>query len=114
PRIKKVVFSDKWKDGRAEDGKGISHFAKYYQLEQYEETLRRARYRDSDLFAMTDAYNSYVFMRDLKMLDAISLDKQNNHVNVHLEKLYSGIDLAETLSCVTGKAIKRISKETVE
>ena len=114
PRVKKVAFSDKWKDGKAQAGKGISHFAKYFELEQYEDSLRRARYEESDLFATSDAYNSYVFLRDLKMLDAVSLDKKKNKVDVHLEKLYDGIDLAETLSCVTGKWIKRITKETVE
>lgn len=114
PRVKKVVFSDKWKDGRAQNGKGISHFCKYYELEQYEDTLRRASYQDAPLLAASDAYTSYVFLRDLKMLDAISLDKQQNRVDVHLDKLYDGIDLAETLSCVTGKGIKRISKESVE
>lgn len=29
-------------------------------------------------------------------------------------KLYDGIDLAETLSCVTGKWIRRITREEVE
>jgi adenine-specific DNA-methyltransferase len=114
PRIKKVAFSDKWKDGKAQEGKGISHFAKYFELEQYEDSLRHAKYEDGGLFATTDAYNSYVFLRDLKMLNAVALDKKKNKVNVQLDKLYEGIDLAETLSCVTGKWIKRITKETVE
>jgi len=38
-RIKKVVYSDKWKDGKPQKGKGISHFFKYLYLEQYEDTL---------------------------------------------------------------------------
>ncbi len=79
-----------------------------------EEERRRARYDDSDMFSATDPYNSYVFLRDLKMLDAISLDKEKDKVDVHLENLYTGIDLAETLSCITGKGIKRITPETVE
>lgn len=114
PRIKKVVFSDKWKDGRAQAGKGISQFVKYYDLEQYEDTLRRAQYADAPMFAAANPYNSYVFMRDLKFLDAITLDKPNDAVNVNLKKLYAGIDVAETLSNVTGKPIKRITRETVE
>jgi adenine-specific DNA-methyltransferase len=39
PRIKKVVYSDNWKDGKPQKGKGISHFVKYLYLEQYEDTL---------------------------------------------------------------------------
>jgi hypothetical protein len=95
-------------------GKGISHFAKYYQLEQYEETLRRGRYDDAPLLAGADAYNAYVFLRDLKLLEAVRLDKAGNKVQVNLTTLYDGIDLAETLSCVTGKGIKRITQESVE
>jgi adenine-specific DNA-methyltransferase len=115
PRIKKVAFSDKWKKGKPDGGQGMSHFAKYYELEQYEDTLRRARYEDSPLFSTgPDAYTSYVFMRDLKMLDAIDVDTTNNNVDVHLDKLYDGIDLAETFSCLKGKWIKRITQDTVE
>jgi adenine-specific DNA-methyltransferase len=115
PRIKKVAFSDKWKDGKAQEGKGISHFAKYFELEQYEDALKKARYEDAPLFAGTqDAYTSYAFLRDLKMLEAVKMDKKKNKVEVNLEKLYNGIDLAETLSCLTGKWIKRITKDTVE
>jgi adenine specific DNA methylase Mod len=126
PRIKKVTFSDQWKDGKAVppsgsplkrgSGGGMSQFVKYYDLEQYEETLRRADYKDTDapLFQMTDIYTSYVFLRDLKLMEAVTLDKVADRIEVRPEKLYAGIDLAETLSCVTGKWIKRITKDTVE
>ncbi len=39
PRIKKVVFSDDWKDGKPQNNNGISHFMKYQYLEQYEDAL---------------------------------------------------------------------------
>jgi adenine-specific DNA-methyltransferase len=39
PRIKKVVFCEKWKDGKLNGGNGVSHFLKYLSLEQYEDTL---------------------------------------------------------------------------
>lgn len=113
PRIKKVVFSDKWKDGKAQEGKGIGHFVKYYQLEQYEDTLRRVKYDDSDLFddPNQDPYSQYVFLRDLKMLDALKVDLKKNKVTVDLSKLYDGIDIAETLSNLKGKWIKRITSD---
>jgi len=113
PRIKRVLSG--YVSGVSEKVGWIGGgFLKYYELEQYEDSLRRAHYEDAPLLKSVDAYNSYVFLRDLKMLDAVSLDKPNNRVNVDLEKLYDGIDLAETLSCVTGKGIKRITKESVE
>ncbi|MDX9954840.1 MAG: site-specific DNA-methyltransferase [Anaerolineae bacterium] len=113
PRIKKAVFSDQWKDGVAQEGQGISHFAKYYALEQYEDTLRRASYADAPLFAGQDAYSGYVFLRDLKLLEAVTLDTEHNQVRVQVDKLYTGIDLAETLSCVTGRPIRRITRDQV-
>jgi len=117
PRIKKVVFSDKWRNGKAQpDGKGISHFVKYFRLEQYEEVLHRAHYRDNEapLF-FQDLYTQYVFLRDSKMLDnaetgerVMEVDLEQNEIRVNLSKLYPDIDLAETLSCLTGKWIRRI------
>ncbi len=118
PRIKKVVLSDKWKDGKAQpDGKGISHFVKYFRLEQYEDVLRKAHYQDDDapLFFQDDPYAQYVFLRDPKMLDnaetgekVMEVDMDKNEIRVNLSKLYPDIDLAETLSCLTGKWIRRI------
>ncbi|HOU00790.1 MAG TPA: site-specific DNA-methyltransferase, partial [Anaerolineaceae bacterium] len=116
PRIKKVAFSDKWKDGKANEGQGMSHFFKYYDLEQYEDVLRRAHYADADLFhnPYEDPYHSYVFLRDLKMLDSVEIDEEQNKVHFHPERLYPDIDLAETLSQRRGKWIKRITAEYVE
>ncbi|MBI2989403.1 MAG: site-specific DNA-methyltransferase [Deltaproteobacteria bacterium] len=116
PRIKKVIYSDKWKDGKAQNGQGVSHFMKYYTLEQYEGTLRCAKYGEADLFddPNKDAYHQYVFLRDLKMLEALEVDLKKNKVKVELSKLYDGIDIAETLSNLTGKWIKRIAADSVE
>jgi len=82
PRIKKVVFSDKWKDGKAQGGQGASHFCAYYHLEQYEDILRRARYADADLFddPDNDPCHRYVVLRDLKMLEALEADTKENTV----------------------------------
>jgi len=116
PRIKKITFSDMWKDGRARpDGKGISHFVKYFRLEQYEEVLRKACYRDDDapLFVQADPYTQYVFLRDPKLLDNPEtgepvVEVEGDEICVNMSRLYPNIDLAETLSCVTGQWIRRI------
>jgi adenine-specific DNA-methyltransferase len=39
PRIKKVIYSKDWKDGKPVSREGISHFFKYIRLESYEDTL---------------------------------------------------------------------------
>ncbi|NMB58714.1 MAG: hypothetical protein GYA12_06070 [Chloroflexi bacterium] len=124
PRVKKVAFSDKWKDGKANGGMGISHFVKYYDLEQYEDVLRNVQYADADLFQnpYDDPYHSYVFLRDVKQLHSVDVDTENNTVHFHPERLYpdpenpsgTSIDLAETLSQRRGRWIKRITAEYVE
>ena len=116
PRIKKVIFCEKWKDGKAAGGPGLSHFLKYYHLEQYEDTLRRAHYGEADLFRnpYESPYSQYVFLKDKKFLEALELDREQDTVRVDLSRLYEGIDLAETLSCVTGKWIRRLTRKQVE
>lgn len=91
-------------------------FFKYYELEQYEDTLQKAKYEDADLFddPYQDPYHQYVFMRDLKMLEALEVDLEQNKVKVDLSKLYDNIDIPETLSNLLGKWIKRIMPDFVE
>jgi len=44
PRIKKVVFCEKWKNGKPQGGPGVSHLLKYQHLEQYEDTLNNLEF----------------------------------------------------------------------
>ena len=111
PRIKKAIFSDKWKDGVAQPaGKGMSHFVKYYELEQFEDTIRRTHYDGNTLFAPPEHENpfQYIFLRDLKMLETLEMNTGQSAVRLSLGNLYKGIDLVETLSLLTGKYIRKI------
>ena len=115
-RMKTVLFGDirpKLSEDLNWQGGG---FFKYYELEQYEDTLRKVKYEDSDLFDSTsqDPYNQYVFSRDLKMLKALEVDYESNKVKVDLKKLYPNIDVPETLSNLLGKYIKKIKPNAVE
>jgi len=114
-------------------------FFKYYELEQYEEALANCKYEDGDLFnaplrkgwqsegltgywSGRSPYQEYVFMKDEKMLKALEIDYEKEKVKVDLDKLYTNtpslratplqkgnIDIAETLSNLTGKWIKKIT-----
>lgn len=115
-RMKVVVFGDirpKLSEDLNWQGGG---FFKYYEVEQYEDALRKAKYEDSDLFdnPYEDPYNQYIFLRDLKMLEALEIDYENNKVNVDFSNLYKNIDLPETLSNLFGKWIKKITIDYVE
>ncbi|MEM4158663.1 MAG: site-specific DNA-methyltransferase [Candidatus Anstonellaceae archaeon] len=116
PRMKKVLAYDKSgisKEVKEYEGGG---FFKYYELEQYEEALANCKYEDGDPFIKIgeNPYEEYVFMKDQKMLRALEIDYKNNKVKVDLSKLYPNIDIVETLSNLTGKWIKTISKDEVE
>jgi len=91
-------------------------FFKYYELEQYEDALKNCKYSAGDLFSKTSdkAYQDYVFIKDEKMLSALEIDHKNKKVKVDFNKLYPDIDIAETLSNLTGKWIKSIRDGEVE
>jgi len=124
-RLKNVLYGDKKfkaveKERRSSLSKDINWqgggFFKYYELEQYEDTLRNSKYEDGDLLLIPgkDIYSQYIFMKDKKMLDKLELDYKNNKVKVNLNDIYPNIDIAETLSNLKGKWIKKITQEEVE
>jgi hypothetical protein len=53
-------------------------------------------------------------MKDEKLLKAVEIDYEKEKVKVDLTKLYPNIDIAETLSNLTGKWIKKVSADEVE
>ncbi|MCL4473062.1 MAG: site-specific DNA-methyltransferase [Actinobacteria bacterium] len=91
-------------------------FFKYYELEQYEEALDNCKYEDCDLFNVPgrSPYNEYVFMKDEKMLAAMEVDEKKNRAVVDLSKLYPDIDIAESLSNLSGRMIKHIDGKKTE
>ncbi|WP_158526128.1 DNA methyltransferase [Petrotoga sp. 9PW.55.5.1] len=116
PRIKKLSYSLNSGNGQPQDTYGTGVFFKYYELEQYEETLANCKYKDGDLFQVPgrSPYQKYVFMKDEKMLECLEIDYKKGKVDVDLDKLYPSIDIAETLSNLTGKWITKITDSEVE
>ncbi|MDY0401735.1 MAG: site-specific DNA-methyltransferase [Bacteroidales bacterium] len=132
PRMKKVLAYDKSGISKEKDVKekynqnNAGGFFKYYELEQYEEALDNCKYENDDLFnsplikgwqsegltgywSGRSPYQEYVFLKDEKMLKAMEIDYENDKVNVDLSQIYPNIDIAETLSNLTGKWIKKIT-----
>lgn len=116
-RMKEVIAFDKCGISKElPDYKGGGFF-KYYELEQYEETLDKCCIEgSSDLINHVDKslYEQYVFLGGKKLLDCIEVDLAKQVKTVNLDKLYDNIDIAETLSNLTGKWIKSIKKNIVE
>jgi adenine specific DNA methylase Mod len=122
PRMKKVLAYDNSGISKEQDVKekynenDAGGFFKYYDLEQYEQTLRRCHYIPSEpFFDLNDKsiYEQYIFLKDPKLLDAMEVDYKNNKISIKFDKIYPNIDIAETLSNLRGKWIKRITKDSV-
>ena len=102
----KMTDDIKWKGGG---------FFKYYSMEQYEDTLKKVKYGDSDPFLKysENPYNEYIFMKDEKLLEAFEIDYKENKVKVNLNTLHENIDIAETISNLTGRKIKVLTEYSV-
>ena len=115
PRLKKVIYSKDWKDGKPVSHEGSSHCFKYYALEQYEETLRNARYKDGEqleIDSLKSPFEQYVFFSDDKLTHAVKPLK-NGKLKINLHDLYRDIDVAEALSNALGKPIRRRTTDKV-
>ncbi len=89
-------------------------FFKYYSLEQYEDTLRNMKYKDSSpnsIFDNRKPFEQYAFYADQKFANVLEVKKDELEIN--FDKLYPNIDFAETISNLLGLPIKKITKTSV-
>ena len=91
-------------------------FLSITSLSNTKTSLKNCKYGDGDLFSKISekAYQDYVFMKDEKMLKVLEIDNKTRKAKIDLKKLYPNIDIAETLSNLTGKWIKEINGDEVE
>jgi len=120
PRINKLVYSVDWQDPKPVSREGSSHFLKYYTLEQYEETLRKARYEDGqqlELDSTRSPFEQYVFFGDDKLAQAVKIkngkSSKNGKLEIRLKNLYPDTDIAESLSNILGKPIRKRAADSV-
>ncbi|WP_018249094.1 DNA methyltransferase [Orenia marismortui] len=107
PRMKKVLVGDQAGISDEVDWQGGGFF-KYYELEQYEEVLNKCKYKLQE-----KELSSYSFNNDEKMLDALEMDYDEEKIKIHFQNLYPDVDIAETLSNLLGKKIKKLNGERV-
>ena len=103
PRLKRILKGDSTKLSKETNWKGGGFF-KYYELEQYEDILRKSKYNP-----YTEDGN--IFVQSEKLLDVLKIDKDNAIID--FKELYNDVDIAETISLMTGKKIKQIRKGEV-
>ena len=115
--MKKILSYEKSgisKDIKTYQGGG---FFKYFEIEQYEETLANCKYKDDIPLNIKNenSYLDYVFMKDEKLLDVLEIDPElkDEKIKTNLKQHYPDIDIHETLSNLTGKWIKTIKQDQV-
>ena len=87
-------------------------FFKYYELEQYEDTLNKMKYKNEAKVSFEDdIYNQYIFFSDKKLTDFIEVNEKD--IKINFDSLYENIDLPETISLALGESIKKITKDEV-
>lgn len=115
PRMKKVVGGHQSGISNATDYKGGGVF-KYYALEQYEETLKNAHYAKDSIQLELDSEKSpfaqYVFFGDDKLAHVVKPLK-NGNLKIDLHNLYPDINIAESLSNILGKPIRKHTADSV-
>jgi adenine specific DNA methylase Mod len=123
PRMKKVLAYDPSEISKEEDvkkkynEKSAGGFFKYYEFEQFEDILQQMRYVTKErIFEFIREPISYLFLKDKKLIDAIELDFKEKKIKVDFSKIYEKrkVDIAETVSLLLGKRIKKLKGNEVE
>jgi len=104
PRIKKIIFSDKYKNGKPQNNNGISQIVKYYELETYEDVLSKAQY-SLDKNSLIDLYKS----EKLATAEVVNIDDED--IKLNIDEIYNDIDIFETISNTTGFKIKKLYED---
>lgn len=126
PRIKKVVYSKDWKDGKPLSREGISQLFKYIRLESYEDTLNnleltRTREQGELLERNPVLREDYVlrYMLNVESKDSTSLLDLSKFEDPFSYKIKVGtgsagdtrlanVDLVETFNWLLGLRVKHI------
>jgi adenine specific DNA methylase Mod len=113
PRMKKVLAGEQSGISKEVDWQGGGFF-KYCELEQFEDTLSQTEYTDPDSpeAPQADPFHRYTFLADQGKRDA--LERGTPRIGAKPSALYQQVDVPGSLSCLTGKWIRRISDGEIE
>jgi len=128
PRIKKVVYSKDWKDGKPVSREGVSHMFKYIRLESYEDALANIQLSRTEaqrtLLEATEGFReSYMlkYMLDVESKGSqtlLNIDNFDDPWNYQLlvgtgsvgETKPVNVDLVETFNWLLGLKVKHIDR----
>jgi len=124
PRMIKSVYADSYKNGIAQDDKGISWMFKYFNLESYEDALNNLHLKPNQaqqqlLDTNTNMQEEYLLQY---MLDVESRDQLLNiqafknpfsyklNITENNELVPTNVDLVETFNYLIGLHVKRVQR----
>ena len=123
-RIKKILYSFKWKSGKPESSKSIGGFFKYHDLEQYEDSLENIVLKQSTLEMFNE--NLDILLK-YYLDDGIDPNKTKNFLGVDTEKEFldlrinvlnkdgttrqQKVDLIETFNYLIGLEVNQMKKQ---
>ena len=109
PRMKKVIYAEKWKDGKPEDRNGVSQLLRYIRLESYEDALDSLTLNTrDDIFDNEDYQLRYALGDETKenasLLGKDFIDPHDYTLSVVRDGVRRDmpVDLAETFNFLLG------------
>ena len=119
PRMKKVIYSADWKNGRPQNcNTGVSHIMKYMKLESYEDALSNISLSDEKHVVSTLFGDEYLinYMLDIEaegsLLDIKAFRSPFDYklkVNENNETKVKTVDIVETFNYLIGLTVKTVS-----
>lgn len=117
PRMKKVVYSPEWKEGKPQSRTtNISQIIKYMRLESYEDTLSNVKLKDSKMSSLFGEEYLINYMVDMESRDSLLDVKAFNNPFAYVMKITEkneckdhSIDLVETFNYLIGLTVSKQS-----
>ena len=117
PRMKKVVYSADWRDGKPQNrNTGVSQIIKYMRLESYEDTLSNVKLKDSRMSSLFGEEYIINYMVDMESRDSLLDVKAFNNPFAYVMKITEkneckehSIDLVETFNYLIGLTVSKQS-----
>jgi adenine-specific DNA-methyltransferase len=92
PRVKKVIYSKDWKDGKPISRTGSSHILKYFSLESYEDAMNNLQLNRKDELEEAKLQFSPEFQEDYLLNYSLEFETQGSQSLLNLDNFAAPFD----------------------
>lgn len=92
PRVKKVIYSKDWKDGKPVSREGSSHLLKYFALESYEDVMNNLALNKSDELQQAGLQFTNEFREDYLLNYCLEFETQGSQSLLNLDNFAAPFD----------------------